>query len=182
MKGKSALIFASLWIAPVARAEVHDAATPAAAVKQFYAVYGTFHPSDGIPDPKTRARYQPCVTPALDRLFADAGAAEVRFAAKNKGSPPLIEGDLFTSNFEGASASTVRDCETAGTTARCQADLVFEPGDGKNKPVTWSDRVYLSRTAGGWRVDDIGYGATWAFGNKGRLSDTLKEAIRDAGP
>jgi hypothetical protein len=165
-----------------AGAEVRETSTPAAAANGFYAVYGTFHPSDGIPDAKARARYEPYVTPALDRLLIDAGAAESRFAAKNKGSPPLIEGDLFTSNFEGASAWTVRACEGTGTTARCTVDLVFDSRDGKNKPVSWSDRLYLARIAGGWRIDDIGYGATWAFGNKGRLSDTLKEVIRDAGP
>jgi hypothetical protein len=181
MRGRFALLAAlALSLVPAA-AEVRDAASPTATARAFYGVYGTFHPSDGIPDAKARARYQPYLTPALDRLLADASAAETRFAAKNNDSPPLIEGDLFTSNFEGANSWTVRNCETAGATARCAVDLVFEPSDGKNKPVNWSDRLYLSRTAGGWRVDDIGYGATGAFGNKGRLSDTLKEAIRDAG-
>jgi hypothetical protein len=35
----------------------------------------------------------------------------------------------------------------------------------------------LINTPSGWRVDDIVYGGNWAFGNKGRLSELLKQAI-----
>jgi hypothetical protein len=148
---------------------------------EFYAVYSGFHPSDGIPSGNALTRYQPYLTPALARLLSEAGAAEARFAGKYKDSPPLIEGDLFTSNFEGATSYSIRKCESRGSAARCAVDLAYAPADGKNKPATWTDRIYLVRTAAGWRVDDIGYGATWAFGNKGRLSQTLKEVISDAG-
>jgi hypothetical protein len=47
------------------------------------------------------------------------------------------------------------------------------------KPVNWTDTICLVRTSAGWRVDDIAYGAPWAFGNKGRLTQTLESAIRD---
>ena len=45
--------------------------------------------------------------------------------------------------------------------------------------MNWTDTVYLVLTANGWRVDDIGYGATWAFGNKGQLTETLRNAVHD---
>ena len=65
-------------------------------------VYGSFQPSDGIPDAGARARLQPSLSPALNKLLSDAAAAQARFSAKIKDSPPLIEGDLFSSLFEGA--------------------------------------------------------------------------------
>jgi hypothetical protein len=171
----------SLALVPFCAASGSDAASPNETVNGFYRVYATFHPSDGIPDAKARARYEPFLSSGLDGLLIAADAAGAKFAAKNKDSPPLMEGDLFTSNFEGASTWTVRDCSTSAGGARCRVDLTFDPADGKNKPVAWTDTVYLVRGGASWRVDDIGYGGNWAFGNKGRLTDTLKDAIRDAG-
>jgi hypothetical protein len=52
--------------------------------------------------------------------------------------------------------------------------------EAKPKAVTWTDTVYLVAEQGGWRVDDIAYGAGFAFGNTGRLSETLKSVMRDA--
>ena len=158
-----------------------DAAAASAVAKGFYGVYATFQPSDGIPNQGSRARLEPYLSPALVQLLSDAEAAEKRFAGRNKDAPPLIEGDLFTSNFEGATSFSIGKCESAPGGARCAADLGYDPKDGRNKPVDWTDRLYLIRTATGWRIDDIGYGANATFGNKGRLSDTLKEAIRDGG-
>src|SRR5690348_11993626 len=63
----------------------------------FLGVYGSFHPSDGIPDASGRSRLAPFLSPALNKMLADGAAAEARFAAKIKNSPPLIEGDLFSS-------------------------------------------------------------------------------------
>jgi hypothetical protein len=150
-----------------------------AAAEAFYAAYATFHPSDGIPDASGRAKYWPLITPALEKLLVDADGAEASFAKANKGSPPLIEGDLFTSNFEGATSSEVGACKGDAKAGQCSVALVYD--DGKDKPVMWSDTVYLVATPAGWRVDDIAFGATWEFGNKGRLTKALKDTIENAG-
>jgi len=152
-----------------------DAAGMAAAANGFYAVYATFHPSDGIPSPADRAKYHPFLSPALEALLTDAQVAEARFAKANKGAPPLVEGDLFTSLFEGASSIAVGDCSGDAERGRCTARL--EHVDTSAKPVAWNDTVLLVNTPSGWRVDDIAYGGKWAFGNKGRLSELLKQAI-----
>lgn len=182
MKGASGLaaLAAGAWLAAAAPVAADDAEAMAVA-KGFYAVYATFHPSDGIPDAKTRARLDPFISPALDALLTDGEAADRRFAAATRHvSPPLIEGDLFTSNFEGATSYQVEPCDVAAGTARCPVALVYRGGTGKDtKPLNWTDTLYLVRTAEGWRVDDIGYGGSWDFGNKGRMSETLKSAIRD---
>lgn len=144
----------------------------------FFAAYATFHPSDGIPDAAGRAKYAPFISPALDLLLSKGAGAEAAFARENKGSPPLIEGDLFTSNFEGASSYRIGACIAEAKGAHCTVALTYD--DGKGKPLAWSDTVYLVSTPDGWRVDDIGYGASWAFANKGRLSDTVRQAIANA--
>jgi hypothetical protein len=152
-----------------------------AAASGFYSAYATFHPSDGIPDARGRARLEPYISSALDRLLTDGEAAEQHFAAVTKHmSPPLIEGDLFTSNFEGATAWNVGPCEIAADLARCPVALGYRSRTREDaRPVNWTDTIYLVHTAAGWRVDDIAYGAAGAFGNKGRLAQTLRDAIRD---
>lgn len=147
----------------------------AAAASGFYAVYRTFHPPGGIPSPADRVRLAPFVSSGLETLLSKAGAAQERFAKANKGAPPLFEGDLFTSLFEGATAQKVGSCSGDDKAGQCIVNLQYvEPG---SKPTSWSDTVYLLNTADGWRVDDIAYGGTWAFGNRGRLSETLKQTI-----
>jgi hypothetical protein len=147
----------------------------------FYTAYAMFRPSDGIPDARERAQLEPFISNALDRLLTDGEAAEHHFATVTKHmSPPLIEGDLFTSNFEGATAWHVGPCEIAAASARCPVALGYRSRTREDaRPVNWTDTVYLVHTPAGWRVDDIDYGATGAFGNKGRLTQTLRDAIRD---
>jgi hypothetical protein len=181
MRVLCAAAVAAILVPGVAGAATADMAK---AVDGFYRAYSTFHPSDGIPDAKGRAKYEPYISPALDKLLIEGDKAEDRFAKANKDSPPLIEGDLFTSNFEGATAFKIGACTEKGSAGTCKAMLAYDPGktnNPKDKPFSWTDTVYLVSTPAGWRVDDIGYGGTWDFGNKGRMSDTLKSAIRDAG-
>jgi hypothetical protein len=151
---------------------------PNAVADSFYKIYATFQPSDGIPDAKGRAKYAAVLSDNLNTLMAQAGAAEDKFGAAHKDSPPLVEGDLFTSNFEGATTFTIAPCSVSGAKARCKVTLVYQSGN--DKPVTWIDALVLTQTNKGWAVDDIIYGGSWAFGNKGSLVDTLKHVIADA--
>lgn len=156
-----------------------DAQTPASVAHGFYVVYSTFHPSDGIPDAAGRAKYSPFLSPAFDKLLADAAGAQARFIKVNKGSPPLIEGDLFTSLFEGATAFHIGVCKEEFAKASCAVNLSYD--DRKEAPAHWTDTVHLAKTNVGWRVDDIEYGASWAFANKGRVTTLLRQAITDSG-
>lgn len=151
---------------------------PANLANGFLGAYGTFHPSDGIPDTGGRAKLAPYLSPQLNKMLADGAAAEARFAAKVKGAPPLIEGDLFTSMFEGASAWNVSACTVAGAVARCP--VAFTHAQKGRPPVAWTDTLLLANTPQGWRIDDIVYGGGFQFGNTGKLSDTLKLVLSQA--
>jgi hypothetical protein len=141
----------------------------------FYGAYMTLHPSDGIPDAATRAKFAPFVSPALGQMFIEGDAAEGRYrtATKNQ-SPPLVEGDLFTSNFEGVTAYKIGNCAPDAKGGHCAVKLTYD--DKKGKPLVWTDTVYLVDTPQGLRVDDIAYGG---FGNGGRLTLTLTHAIAE---
>jgi hypothetical protein len=177
MMHKRTLIVAALMAASAAHAQSNSDAL-AKAAHGFYDAYMTLHPSDGIPNAATRAKFAPYVSPALDRLFVEGDEAEERYvkATKNQ-APPLVEGDLFTPNFEGATSYKIGMCATDAQGGHCAVTLAYD--DRKDKPLGWTDTVYLVRTDQGWRVDDIAYGGTWDFGNKGRLTRTLKSAIEE---
>jgi hypothetical protein len=151
---------------------------PAATASGFLAVYGSFHPSDGIPDSGGRARLSPYLAADLNKMLAEGAAAEARFAAKIKDAPPLIEGDLFTSMFEGATSWTRGTCSVQGPAARCP--IAFTHAEAGAQPVTWTDTLILTDTPDGWRVSDIAYGGGFRFGNTGRLTDTLKLVLSQA--
>ena len=177
------LRFFALCLASVALAAAAgfaaDTSSPDKVADAFYAVYSTFHPSDGIPDAAGRAKYAPFISAALDKLLAEGNAAEIRFNKANKDSPPLIEGDLFTSMFEGATSYKVGACKLSGAEASCAVGLVYD--DKKDPPTRWTDTVTLTKTKAGWRVDDIFYGGAWEYANKGRLGATLRQVIADSG-
>ena len=157
-------------------------------VNKFFAAYRTVEVSDGIPDDKVRPKYEPYITPALDQLLIQGHQAEIRYAkATQNDSPPLMEGDVFTSNFEGATSYTVKSCTATGKTGSCKVALIYDDSKSDNrhggppdKPFGWTDTVYLVLTGNGWRVDDIGYGGSWSFGNKGKLTTALKGAIAES--
>jgi hypothetical protein len=147
-------------------------AGPSATALGFLSIYGTFHPSDGIPDAQARARLEPYLSPALNKLLVAAGEAQARFSDRVKDSPPLIEGDLFTSMFEGATQWKLQTCAISGKEAHCPVDFIHAAANAR--PTSWTDNLILVDTPQGWRLDDIAYGGRFQFGNTGRLSDTLK--------
>jgi hypothetical protein len=160
------LAFALLLTATVAHAD--DAMTKAA--NDFYAA--THSAGSGLPNAAARARLTPLMTPALQQLFANAAATEEHFTSTHKNLPPLIEGDIYSSLFEGPTQFAIGACTSDAAKAKCPVALTYTD---KNGATRWTDTLYLANTAGGWKVDDIGYGGNWDFGNKGRLSDTLRQ-------
>ena len=48
------------------------------------------------------------------------------------------------------------------------------------KPVDWTDDILLVKAGGAWKVDDIAYKGSFAFGNSGLLSQTLGMVISTA--
>jgi hypothetical protein len=141
----------------------------------FYGAYMTLHPSDGIPDKVTRAKFAPFVSPALNALFVEGNATEERYAKANKNqAPPIVEGDPFTPNFEGATSYKLGACTADARGGHCAVTLTYD--DKKDKPLVWTDTVYLVHTPQGWRVDDIAYGGS---GKGGRLTQTLTHAIAE---
>ena len=164
----------------LATSPAHADAAMDAAAASFYRVYGSFHPSSGVPDAGGRARLAPVLSARLNGLLTAGAEANTRLHARMAAAPPLLEGDIFSSHFEGATSWSPAPC--GGEPVRCVVTLTFVPHSQGAKPVTWKDTLYLVRDGDAWRVDDVGYDAALAGGNSGRLSQTLAAAIRMAAP
>ena len=174
---KRALAVLLLLAAP---AFAQGAGDPASAANAFYQVYqGQVRQGGGIPDATGRLRYSTVLTPRLNRQIAEAAAAQARLTAKVKNAvPPMLEGDIFSSLFEGATAWKVGACSVSGATARCPVALTHVvPPPAKEKPASWNDVLVLASTPAGWKVDDVIYDAGFAFGNTGKLSGMLAMVV-----
>jgi hypothetical protein len=145
-------------------------------VDGFYRAYESFRPPDGVPEASIRSRFEPFISPALDKLLTDVADAQGRYEKLTQGRfPPLIDGDPFTPNFDGATSYSIGACVPDPHGAHCQVALSFE--GGKDKQRSWTDTVALVRTDDGWRVNDIAYGGNWDGGNRGTLAETLTSAV-----
>jgi hypothetical protein len=159
------------------------ASDPATAVDAFYAVYASQQAhGGGIPDATERVRYTPVLSPRLNKQLAAAANAQARLTAKVKNAvPPMLEGDIFSSLFEGATAWKAGACQADTKSARCPVALSYAPAPSHaskaQKPASWHDTIVLVNTPQGWKVDDVVYDAGFAFGNTGRLSSMLQMVI-----
>ncbi len=116
---------------------------------------------------------------ALAPLFSESLAALMEAARKEQlehqrkfpdEKPPWIEGDLFSSLFEGPHRFHVGAAMVEGE--RATIPILYERTEA-GETVRWKDSLILVKTSQGWSVDDVRYGGTWDFANQG----TLKEAL-----
>lgn len=144
----------------------------------FYQAY-MLTAATGVPTAEQRQRFAPMLADELLQLLTDAAAAEARYAAaQTEPAPPLLQGDLFSSLFEGATGADVKQCKEVSARAACEIVLAYAPPG--QQAVHWQDILYLERTEQGWRVSDLEYGGNWPFGNKGSLQQTLQAIIKTA--
>ena len=156
----------------------HAGESPESTVSGFYNTYVKLK-TRGIPTAKELAGYKPYITPALAALLKSADDAGIKYKAETKGEvPPLVEGDIFTSLFEGADSFKVLSCEEKGTNASCPVEFKnTNPGDGKT--FTWKDSAVLEKGESGWLISDIGYKGDWDFAVKGTMTGMLRGVIKE---
>ena len=148
------------------------------AVSGFYNVYLKVRPL-GIPQEKEWAKLRPYLSVSLRNQIQAANQAEQQYQKENRGEvPPLIEGDLFSSLFEGATGFHVLECSTKATKGMCSVEFTYlDPRDKSS--FKWKDKVYAVREGGRWLLDDIEYLGDWQFMHKGSLKKVLKAVVEE---
>jgi hypothetical protein len=157
--------------APAAHAA---SATLRAALDGFLDYY--FHAyRTGLPNEAERAALAPMASATFNAALEQAANAERCAQARHHGTePPLIQGDLFSSLFEKATA--VQGVVVAREEPdRVDYTVAFEyrtPGAPKPE-VEWKDIVRLVRNGEVWLVDDVFHGGNWDFSVKGSVKAQL---------
>lgn len=107
-------------------------------------------------------------------LLADARMEQAEFARENPDEkPPWIEGDLFSSLFEGPTRFTVGEAVIERDRARLKVSFADDDTDD-GKPFEWKDDILLVIDVNNeWKIDDIEYRGDWDFASRGRLSESL---------
>lgn len=116
---------------------------------------------------------------ALEPLVSEKLAAAIRRAQREQAEhlrdhpdekPPWIEGDLFSSLFEGSQTHRVGKVEVAGDTATVAVAFTHREG---GHTAAWTDTLVLRRVGKAWKVEDLRYGGTWDFASRGTLLEGL---------
>ncbi len=151
---------------------VPPAQSPEAAVVDFLAMHQRLGNS-GLPDPGSMSAYSAFLCPSLASALRSAHVRQEQFRASNPDQkPPLVEGDLFSSLFEGPDSYSAAESKLDGSRARVKMDL--RQGEGSTA-TSWQDTMVLELDDGIWCISDVEYGGNWPFANRGRLSETLKQ-------
>jgi hypothetical protein len=127
----------------------------------------------GLPDENEMKAYRAFLCPTLSAAMDAARVRQKLYIDEHPDDkPPLVEGDLFSSLFEGTEAATPNGTEVEGDSARVTLSMHYGEGDQATR---WKDVVVLAKDAGSWCIADVEYRGDWPFANKGRLSATLAE-------
>ncbi len=151
-------------------------AGPAAdeAVQQFYTTYIAAGVS-GAPSEAQLAQLAPYLSDSLQALLKAAAARrDADQAAHPDEKPRFVEGDLFSSLFEGPASVTVQPGDTT-TTPRTYIAWLSAQAD--TTPIGWSDTVRVVRQGDRWVIADIAYGGTWDFAQRGSLVASLTAGL-----
>ncbi|HWA16103.1 MAG TPA: hypothetical protein VG817_06715 [Gemmatimonadales bacterium] len=169
--------FAPLALGIGLLAACHEpAAGPAASVivDSLYRVRQPFQ-ANGAPTATELASMSPWLSAELRTLLARADSlrsAESTAAPDEK--PSFVEGDLFSSLFEGPTAYSIKAAEVDSTTLpgtwRVPVHFTFVDRTTAQK---WTDTALVVMEDGRPVVSDVRYGGEWDFANKGSLLTSL---------
>jgi len=134
--------------------------SPGTAVIKFYSALIKQKVS-GLPTAKQRPAIWPLLTEDLKALLDAAQREQDAFIEANPDEkPPFIEGDLFSSLFEGAQSFELG--QTSLHDRQAIVPVMFTYSDGA-RTTKWTDTVVLMKSGGAWKIWDVRYGGTWDF-------------------
>lgn len=159
-----------LFGAQILAEEPGTAAKPEEVARRFYSELKR-HQVTGLPTGEAWEGIRPLVSEALGTALQRARKEQEEFMRKFPDEkPPWIEGDLFSSLFEGFHGFTVRTPKVEKDRAEIPIEFAYTD---RGETTRWTDTLLLRLSESGWRVDDVRYGATWDFANQGTLQAAL---------
>jgi hypothetical protein len=150
-----------------------DLREPGAAVQAFYTICREERLS-GLPDARQLERLSGLLSTRLIALIEAARARQARFQRERPDEkPPFVEGDLFSSLFEGPTGFAPGAVRLDGDRARVTVHFSHRDESKRSHVTRWTDDAWLVRERGQWRIDDVEYHGGWPFAARGRLARNL---------
>ena len=144
--------------------------TAQGAVCAFYTTYLEVRPS-GLPTPAQEAALEPWLSNRLEARLTEARRVQADFRERQPGEkPPLVDGCLFASLFEGPTSFTVGIATATDGVTRVPVQFRY------GSEAQWEDVVVLTREGSAYVIDDIEFAGAGPFNPPGRLSDRLERA------
>jgi len=134
----------------------------------------------GLPTVTQMERLGPLMTAGLRGAIGKARelqAAQMREAPDEK--PDWIEGDLFSSSFEGVTSWELGEVFAAPTTDGL-VKVRQTYSEAGQSPVKWTDTLVFKNDGKTWLLDDILLGGEWAFKPGASLRDGLPGGGRES--
>lgn len=124
---------------------------------------------EGLPNKAQLQKLSPHLSAGLQSAIKGAQAVQAHCMKKFPDEKPMwIEGDMFSSNFEGFTSFNVASSD------RAKAIIEFEYVE-KDQKVAWKDELVFVTEKGKLVIDDVRYGRTQGFtsGFGGSLKKSL---------
>ena len=145
--------------------------SPAETVDQFYMQYMSLQ-IRGLPNADQSKAIDPFLSQEIkDLIAADLEKQKQFIKDRPDDKPPWIEGDLFSSLFEGATSYKIGRTSQKGSTANVDVALSYKDPSGVSN---WTDTVVLTKAGSKWLIRDILYKGQWQFKTAGSLVKALK--------
>lgn len=133
-------------------------------------------PVMGLPTAEQLEALSPYLSNQLLTRIRAASLAQKAITQRSQiPEPPLIQGALFYSLFEGASGLVQVTPEGSGSSVLVTLEYMAQPNDPS--PVRWTDRVMLVTENQQPVIDDLQYLGQWDFSRQGILSKQLDAVI-----
>lgn len=152
-------------------------APPAAAIVD--SLYRVRHPfqANGAPNSTELATMRPWLSAELATLLQRADSIRAAEAAAHPDEKPsFVEGDLFSSLFEGPSMFALKDNEITGSPDSGYRVPVHFTFSDQTTAQKWVDTAIVITEGGKLVVSDVRYGGNWDFANHGNLLTLLGKA------
>jgi hypothetical protein len=147
---------------------------PAVFAQRFLVMLDSLH-LEGLPDGNQLAALAPSLDQPLIAAFRRAAETQAKFiAAHPDEKPPLIEGSLFSSLFEGPTGHSIGAIESRRDTTHVMIEYVRAEA-GNPDTVRWTDGLLLRRKGPTFVVTDLEYRADWGFKPGPSLLTILRE-------
>ena len=164
-------LFAFIGVVFVLGTGIASAQTAVDITDNFYATLGDLN-IRGLPDKDQLKDITPFLSSEVIALIKRDQKKQDAFIKKHpKQKPPWVEGDLFSSLFEGRTSYGIGQTRTKGGTREVDVYLQF---NGETDKVKWTDTVVLRPEGDKLVITNILFKGNWQFKSGTSLMNALK--------